>query len=672
MLRKLKINPRLIMAFSLLVLTLTVSSISTIWQIKVLEQQSTKITNLRIPTAQASASMLNGINHALAALRGWILLGENKFKDERAFAWDVEITPALNTLNTMSSHWTVPQNIIRLKELKVLLNDFNVEQQKIEKIAQTVENIPSLAILDQQVVPQASILSKEITTMIDIEFQLEATTERKVLLGIMADVRGTLGLSLSNIRGYLLSGDQQYKIDFARTWGKNIKRFNDLKINKALLNKEQMLSLTRFSAAKTMVNPLPEQMFSARGGDDWNLANYWLATKAAPLGFKIKALLAEMSTNQQGLLEEDTNGLTTRINQTIIWAWIQLFIGVVIGIGLSVFITRSLITPINNTLDALTLSAENNDLTIRVSQEGNDELSVMAQKINYLFSVFEKSLVEVAHASNQISVSAEETSVISAQISLAANQQVQQTELVATAITEMASTAKEVAQNTLTTADASNKATAATHSGLESMQATNDIISQLAAMITQTSTFVSVLEKSSLDIAGVLEVINGIADQTNLLALNAAIEAARAGEQGRGFAVVADEVRALASRTQQSTGVISEIITLLKNNSTAAVSSMKKSDLHVQHVITQAFSTGEALTTITDLIMQINDMCTQIAAASEQQEHVVEEININVVTINDHTQENSQAIANVSTAGRELAELSTNMQQLVARFKVNS
>jgi methyl-accepting chemotaxis protein len=672
MLRKLKINPRLIMAFSLLVLTLTVSSISTIWQIKVLEQQSTKITNLRIPTAQASASMLNGINHALAALRGWILLGENKFKDERAFAWDVEITPALNTLNTMSSHWTVPQNIIRLKELKVLLNDFNVEQQKIEKIAQTVENIPSLAILDQQVVPQASILSKEITTMIDIEFQLEATTERKVLLGIMADVRGTLGLSLSNIRGYLLSGDQQYKIDFALTWAKNIKRFNDLKINKTLLNKEQMLSLTRFSAAKTMVNPLPEQMFSARGGDDWNLANYWLATKAAPLGFKIKALLAEMSTNQQGLLEEDTNGLTTRINQTIIWAWIQLFIGVVIGIGLSVFITRSLITPINNTLDALTLSAENNDLTIRVSQEGNDELSVMAQKINYLFSVFEKSLVEVAHASNQISVSAEETSVISAQISLAANQQVQQTELVATAITEMASTAKEVAQNTLTTADASNKATAATHSGLESMQATNDIISQLAAMITQTSTFVSVLEKSSLDIAGVLEVINGIADQTNLLALNAAIEAARAGEQGRGFAVVADEVRALASRTQQSTGVISEIITLLKNNSTAAVSSMKKSDLHVQHVITQAFSTGEALTTITDLIMQINDMCTQIAAASEQQEHVVEEININVVTINDHTQENSQAIANVSTAGRELAELSTNMQQLVARFKVNS
>ena len=672
MLRKLKINPRLIMAFSLLVLTLTVSSISTIWQIKVLEQQSTKITNLRIPTAQASASMLNGINHALAALRGWILLGENKFKDERAFAWDVEITPALNTLNTMSSHWTVPQNIIRLKELKVLLNDFNVEQQKIEKIAQTVENIPSLAILYQQVVPQASILSKEITTMIDIELRLEATTERKALLGIMADVRGTLGLSLSNIRGYLLSGDQQYKIDFARTWGKNIKRFNDLKINKTLLNKEQMLSLTRFSAAKTMVNPLPEQMFSARGGDDWNLANYWLATKAAPLGFKIKALLAEMSTNQQGLLEEDTNGLTTLINQTIIWAWIQLFIGVVIGIGLSVFITRSLITPINNTLDALTLSAENNDLTIRVSQEGNDELSVMAQKINYLFSVFEKSLVEVAHASNQISVSAEETSVISAQISLAANQQVQQTELVATAITEMASTAKEVAQNTLTTADASNKATAATHSGLESMQATNDIISQLAAMITQTSTFVSVLDKSSLDIAGVLEVINGIADQTNLLALNAAIEAARAGEQGRGFAVVADEVRALASRTQQSTGVISEIITLLKNNSTAAVSSMKKSDLHVQHVITQAFSTGEALTTITDLIMQINDMCTQIAAASEQQEHVVEEININVVTINGHTQENSQAIANVSTAGRELAELSTNMQQLVARFKVNS
>lgn len=191
MIRKIKISSRLTAGFLMLVMILAISSISSIFQIHALTNNVNKVVELRIPTAQASASVLNGINHALAALRGWMLLGKDKFKTERQLAWDTEITPAIATLNEMSANWTNPKNIARLKEMKTLLKGFEEEQKNIEEIAQTLQNIPSIEMLYQNAVPQASIMSKEITTLIDIELSLKASSERKALLGMMADVRGS-------------------------------------------------------------------------------------------------------------------------------------------------------------------------------------------------------------------------------------------------------------------------------------------------------------------------------------------------------------------------------------------------------------------------------------------------------------------------------------------------
>jgi methyl-accepting chemotaxis protein len=672
MLRNLKISNRLIIGFSILVLILVISSLTSIRQMYQVEQQVNKVINLRMPTAQASTSILNGVNHALAALRGWMLLGKDKFKEERLLAWDKEINPALSTLEKMSKNWTNPENKLRLKELKTLLRDFSLEQQKIENIAQTLQNIPSIEMLYQQAVPQALIQSNEITTIINTELQLEATIERKALLGVMADIRGSLGLSLANIRGFLLSGEQKYQEDFEKLWYKNTQRFNKLTSLQSLLNESQKQSFLKFTAARAIFSPLPTKMINSRNRDNWNIANHWLSTKAAPLGFKIKQIISQMSINQEKLLNDDVEAMSSTVENSMFLFLALLLVGTLICFSLSLVISRSIISPINNIIDALISVSKNNDLTVRLDQKGKDELSEVASNVNQMLSTFQKSLHEVLNASNKISVSAEETSVISSQIEQSTNEQVKQTGLIATAINEMAMTVKEVASSTLTTSDASDNAAETTKYGLQSMQATMNIIEQLAEVINQTTTTIIALEKSSIDIAGVLEVINGIADQTNLLALNAAIEAARAGDQGRGFAVVADEVRALAIRTQQSTGKISEIVEQLQKNSISVVSSMKVSEEQVTNVMSSASSTRDALNTIADIISQINDMSTQIATTSEQQEVVVEEINVNVIKINDKTQESSLAITDVSKAGRELAKLSTDMQTLVTQFKINN
>ena len=670
MLRKFKIGRRLIFGFTILTLILALTSLISIYQINLMTKKANTVVDFRMPTAQASASVLNGTNHALAALRGWMLLGKDKFKNERQLAWDEEITPAIAILDKMSVNWTNPKSITRLKEIKVLLNSFEEEQKNIENIAQTLQNTPSIEILYQQAVPQASIMASEITKIIDIELTLESTNKRKSLLGMMADVRGTLGLGLASIRGYLLSGEEKYRTSYEKLWSKNQQRYLALVQQQNLLNTEQKEAFAKFNTAREIFTQLPKQMLASRAQNDWNLANHWLATKAAPLGFKIKVILNEMAENQHTLLENDSIQLIDISDEAKLEAWILLFIGVVIAVVLSISITRSIRSPIQVLSNALKFVDKDNNLTIQIKNSGNDEISEATRIVNEMLATFKSSIEDVADASNQMATTAEETSVISTEIEHSIQEQAGQTELIATAITEMATTVKEVAQNTLNTSSASSEADDSVKQGSDNMQQTISTINQLAIKLDGTSRTVGELEQSSNEIATVLEVINSIADQTNLLALNAAIEAARAGEQGRGFAVVADEVRALAARTQQSTSEISTIISKLQSNSQEAVSAMQQSQKQVDNVVKQAQSTGDILTTISDAISNINEMSSHIATSSEQQEVVAEEINISVVSINDKTHENVNAIAETSKAGRDLAELSVNMQTLVSKFKV--
>ncbi len=339
-----------------LVITLIVVVINR--QANVTATVSARVTELRVPTANASLQMLNGINHALAALRGWMLLGKDGFAAERDQAWTEEISPSYEFMREAAKHWTNPANVERFKQIEKLLPEFERIQKEIEGIAQTRDNVPSIKLLFDEAAPQAAIMVTKITEMIDLEANEAATPERKALLGMMADVRGSTGLALANIRAFLLGGDKQFEIAFEKFWATNERRFGDLSNAAHLLTPEQRVAYQEFTGARAIFAPIPPKMLEMRGQPDWNLANHWLATRAAPVGAQLVSLLNEMSADQAVLLSNDGEQVKKELNMLTAAGWAALAIGVGLAALLGFIINRAITRPLGEALAAVNRIAD--------------------------------------------------------------------------------------------------------------------------------------------------------------------------------------------------------------------------------------------------------------------------------------------------------------------------
>jgi methyl-accepting chemotaxis protein len=310
------------------------------------------------------------------------------------------------------------------------------------------------------------------------------------------------------------------------------------------------------------------------------------------------------------------------------------------------------------------------DLTARVHIAGKDEMADIGSGLNHMVQAFAESLTQVERSSSSVSDAATRLSASIDRAKLSMNAQQGETEQVATAINEMTASVADVAQNTEGAARAAEQASQASGKGLGVMQQTRQTIEALAGEVDLSAQKVAALAVHSQEIGGVIEVIRNIADQTNLLALNAAIEAARAGEQGRGFAVVADEVRTLASRTQNSTAEIQRIIQQLQTATSAAVEQMKAGKERAQDCLTSADQTSSSLDAINEGVESIVGMNTQIASAAVQQHAVSEDINRNVTEIRNGTFLLMEGIEDNAVTADELSLLAGELRTVVGRFKL--
>ncbi len=344
-------------------------------------------------------------------------------------------------------------------------------------------------------------------------------------------------------------------------------------------------------------------------------------------------------------------------------------VSTLLGSMLAFLVIRTITVPIGKLQNTIDIIERDSDLTQRIDITTNDEIGTAAHAFNKMLGKFQNIVGQVNGSATQMSAAAEEFSMITQENTNGIQEQTSQTDQVATAINEMSATVQEVSRNANEAAAATNETTQQANNGRRVVNEAIDSMDKLASEIEQAGTVIHKLEEDGVKIGAVLDVIRSIAEQTNLLALNAAIEAARAGEQGRGFAVVADEVRTLASRTQESTQEIQHMIESLQSGTAAAVIAMDSSRTQAQLGVERISTAGDALTTIVSGIEHINDMNTQIARASEEQSAVSEEINKNVVKISQIAEVSATNSAQTQTASEELSRLAVDLQGMVSQFK---
>ncbi len=375
------------------------------------------------------------------------------------------------------------------------------------------------------------------------------------------------------------------------------------------------------------------------------------------------AVFADLNELQAGLTQQaeaDTLGM----------ALVGLLVA---GLGMLViwFVGYGIARPLRQMVVMLDDIAQGDgDLARRLDVNRSDELGDIARGFNTFLGKLQSMITQVVSSVQKVSDSSEHTADIAIRTNTGVQKQLAEIELVATAVHEMTATAQDVARNATHAAEAANHADRAANQGKQTVQHTAEAIAALAQEIGRAVTVVQTLAKDSENITAILVAIRGIAEQTNLLALNAAIEAARAGEQGRGFAVVADEVRNLAQKTQKATEEIQTMIQQLQQGTRDVVTVMEDSQSKTEVSVQQASQAAEALESITQAVSVINDMNTQIASAAEEQSAVAEDINRNVTNIGQVANEVAGGADEASQASAELTQLAEQQRRLINQFKV--
>ncbi len=492
------------------------------------------------------------------------------------------------------------------------------------------------------------------------------------VMGAIQDMRYTWGQVINGMRGFLAFRDAALRENTQIYLEQNEAALGRLTAaaDEDRLTFEQSDALERLTGARVAYVEALREVFEVHGGERAYADVYLVRTEIGPLMEDLSRHSHELVVALREQIDRRSAVLAEHAAATRGFVWVLLIGGLAIGLAVSVLMSRSIACKLNAAVEAMEeIASGDADLTRELRLQGRDEMARLASAFNAFLAKIRHTIGEVAVTTTRVSGAAEQMAEVCHRASDGTSRQRQETERVAHATAEMLSAAHEVQRMVQSGADAAISAQDSAQRGQEVLVSTQSEIDRLAADVEKAATVIHELEQDSERIGGVLDVIRGIAEQTNLLALNAAIEAARAGEQGRGFAVVADEVRNLASRTQESTEEIHGMIERLQQASRQAVNVMQTGREQANDTVQHAAETRQALDEILRSVSTISETSSSIAAAALEQTHNVDEINRTMGSISEIAEQTNRGTDDLEGSTGELAKVAGRLQDLIRTFK---
>jgi len=668
---KLSLRQQIWMGFlSLFFIIFIIASIS-FYRLLQLQEQATDIAEYSQPAMLSALRIKESIESTTSLMALYII---NKTPE-----YENKVNDNIKQLQTSIKEYkqlpAVQDNPEMQEETDVLsqyIDQFITHQKSIDFLNKNyVENYPGLKIANTEINPRHQQAMQIFNGMIESEFDESTSSERRVFLQQINNLRQSWMTAVSLFRTFLSNPNESRIEQISLYMSQSTKLLQQLNEKSDLFTFEQEEGLASLNTISEAYFSNIKRVFSVFKQGKWRADVTLINNEINPLSKKIDLKIDTIINIQKDQVEQGNSDLIAKTKASIVYISIALICSVFVGIFAARFTSKQINTAVRE-LNTILNNILDGNFSNRMNEQRGGDIGRLATTVNHFSGQLKKIIDEIkSSVINLHQTSANLTSVTQI-TSDNIMQQNNETELVATAAEQMSSTSHEVAKNTASAADSAQKADADAQAGSNKSNAAMSGIQHLIENLNNSAEVIQALQEDTSNISMVLDVIREISEQTNLLALNAAIEAARAGEQGRGFAVVADEVRTLASRTQESTDQIKEAIDRLQIGANNAVNAMKSSIDEANSNSEQVSEVASSLNQIKNEIMNINSVLTQVASASEQQSATANEIANSIASISDISAKTSENTTALHTAEQDLGNVTHSLDNVISIFKANN
>jgi|GEM_PF-156950 len=671
LMQSIQIRHKVWVGFGLILLILALVSALTLTNLSRVKQQVADVVGKHQPATLMSSELALRVQQAVSSLGFFATTREDRYRQ----ACQTDLQQASQLLERLNGLQAVTEDPVSSEVVQVLGQDLatfgQIASRLVDATGSLTQNFPGMAYANREVNPISRELSQLVTQMILSEQEEEPSEVRRELLLEIEELRYIWSSVLNSVRGYLAFRTSESLADIdtylqqVRTLIGRIGGFEEE------LTLDQADSLEQFGVVLASYRKNLEQLQAIHSGEQWRSDAWLLRSEAEPVLERVESRLTTLGARQVELIGLNSRQLMEDADHTTRLVGMLMAGGVLIGILLSWLSGRAISRPLARVVTAMEEIAQGEgDLSQRLQFSGRNEIGELADSFNRFLDKIQALVRHTARATSEVISSVARTGENSAGINRTIHEQRLEMAQVATAVNQMSVTVAEVAGHAASAEQAAAEARQQADVGLGVVQTTVDSMRELNQGVREAAEVIAQVGEESAQIGNILDVIKGIAEQTNLLALNAAIEAARAGEQGRGFAVVADEVRNLANRTQASTVEIEAMICRLQQGTKKAAGVMEAGRGQAEQNVQQASQALEVLHVITHSVATINEMNMQIASASEQQSTVAEEINQRIQRIDGGSQQAVLQSEETRAITEQLGELANQLQGVVQQFKL--